>query len=117
MDSQLDRAAVGYIIVAGLRDPHACVELRRIVIGPKGRGFGREALRWVVRQAFTEWNAHRLWLDVKENNHAARALYESEGFVNEGIRRECLHVDGRFESLVVMSMLRQEYARMTAGDR
>jgi len=55
------------------------------------------------------FNAHRLWLDVKSKNARARHLYQSEGFVEEGVMRECLLEDGHFESLVLMSMLRQEF--------
>jgi RimJ/RimL family protein N-acetyltransferase len=51
----------------------------------------------------------RLWLDVKESNERARHVYESEGFLVEGILRECLKGEYGFESLVVMSILRDEY--------
>jgi RimJ/RimL family protein N-acetyltransferase len=64
----------------------------------------------VKRFAFVERRAHRLWLDVKEQNHRARSLYESEGFTLEGVLRECLKGAEGFESLVVMSMLASEYS-------
>ena len=63
------------------------------------------------RWAFEEAAAHRLWLDVFESNHHARALYESEGFVVEGVRRDHVHHGGRFVSVVLMSMLEDEYWR------
>ena len=107
--SLADPRPQGYMILSGLRDPNCCVELRRILVAPKGHGLGRQAVRLVKDRAFTEWNAHRLWLDVKEHNVAARRLYESEGFKAEGVLRECLNVGERFESLLVMSMLRSEY--------
>jgi hypothetical protein len=34
--------------------------------------------------------SRRLWLDVKERDKRARALYVAEGFVAEGVLRECL---------------------------
>jgi RimJ/RimL family protein N-acetyltransferase len=66
-------------------------------------------LRETKRFAFDELKAHRLWLDVKQTNARARQLYEAEGFTTEGVLRECLKTDGKYESLVVMSMLRGEY--------
>jgi diamine N-acetyltransferase len=36
-------------------------------------------------------------------------LYESEGFVREGVLRECIWNGETYESLIVMSMLEQEY--------
>lgn len=101
---------VGYAIVAGLTNMHNSIELRRLVIEPKGRGLGREVVRCLKRWAFHEHHAHRLWLDVKQDNARASDLYRSEGFVVEGRFRECIRTaPGRYESLLVMSMLRVEY--------
>lgn len=105
---------IGYAILAGLNQGHQNLEFRRIVIGEKGQGFGKAALENIKRLAFEELNAHRLWLDVKDFNTRARQLYVDEGFVVEGVLRECLKVGDRFESLVVMSMLQQEYRQQIA---
>lgn len=104
---------IGYIILAGLADANQSIEFRRIVVTEKGKGHGREALRLVKRMAFEELGGHRLWLDVKEHNLRARHLYESEGFVVEGVIRECIKAAAGFESLVLMSMLRTEYVTAT----
>jgi RimJ/RimL family protein N-acetyltransferase len=101
---------IGYGIIAGLQNPHQSIELQRIVITDKGQGYGREALCILIEWAFQTRKVHRLWLDVKEFNHRARQLYESEGFQIEGTLRECLKSDeGNFESLILMSMLYNEY--------
>lgn len=109
IESVADGSRVGYVILAGLADANQSVEFRRIVVTEKGKGYGKEALRLVKQLAFKELGAHRLWLDVKEQNVRARHVYESEGFVVEGVLRECLKVEAGFESLVVMSLLRDEY--------
>lgn len=100
---------LSFVLLFGLTSPHHAIEFRRIVSGPKGRGFGRQAVREVKRIAFDRMNAHRLWLDVKSKNDRARHLYSTEGFVEEGVMRECLLEGGIYESLVLMSMLRVEY--------
>lgn len=100
---------VGYVIMAGLIDSNHTIELRRIVISDKGKGFGRETLLLVKKIAFKQLHAHRLWLDVRLENHRAQGLYVSEGFIKEGILRECLLYQGVYESLMVMSILRSEY--------
>jgi RimJ/RimL family protein N-acetyltransferase len=68
--------------------------------------------------AFRDLHAHRFWLDVKQLNTRALALYQSEGFVEEGRLRESVRVtaDGAdgYDSLVVMSMLDREYAARVA---
>lgn len=85
------------------------IELRRVVIVDKGRGYGRAVVRTVKELAFGELHAHRLWLDVKVHNDRARVLYLEEGFVEEGTLRECVRAPDGYESLVVMSLLRNEY--------
>ncbi len=99
----------GFVLLLGLTSPHRSLEFRRIVVTAKGRGLGRAVVRATKRFAFEEHQAHRLWLDVKEFNARARHLYASEGFVEEGVLRECLRTESGFDSLVVLSMLASEY--------
>jgi RimJ/RimL family protein N-acetyltransferase len=66
---------------------------------------------------FEQFHAHRLWLDVRDFNTRARALYESEGFVVEGTLRECQKWQGYYSSLVVLSILEEEWrVRMRASE-
>jgi len=104
-----DGKRIGYIILTGLADANRSISLKRIVVTEKDQGYGKHALRETKKLAFKELKAHRLWLDVKEHNKRARHIYEAEGFIAEGILRECLKTENGYESLVVMSMLRGEY--------
>ena len=115
IENVVDGRRIGYIIFAGLADPNQSIEFRRIVVTEKGKGYGKEALRLVKKLAFEDFQAHRLWLDVKEHNIRARHMYQSEGFVTEGVLRECIKAEAGFESLVVMSMLRAEYYAAQQG--
>jgi RimJ/RimL family protein N-acetyltransferase len=109
IESNPNRQPIGFVILAGLQGEHRSIEFMRIVVTDKGQGYGRAAVRAIKRQAFDTLSAHRLWLDVKEHNTRARAVYEKEGFRYEGTLRECLKGPEGFESLVVMSVLEQEY--------
>ncbi|GAB4038501.1 MAG: hypothetical protein Fur0014_07280 [Rubrivivax sp.] len=110
----------GFVILQGCRNPHRSVELKRIVLQPKGQGLGRACVRQLKRMAFRDLHAHRFWLDVKGLNTRAQRLYLSEGFVEEGRLRESVRVssdlaDG-YDTLVVMSLLDREYqARLAMG--
>ncbi|UZG43170.1 GNAT family N-acetyltransferase [Caldimonas thermodepolymerans] len=106
----------GFVILVGCRSPHRSIELKRMVIQRKGEGLGRACLRLLKKIAFEDLGAHRFWLDVKVHNVRAKALYDKEGFVEEGRLRECVRTEGGYESLVVMSLLDREYAeRRRAG--
>jgi RimJ/RimL family protein N-acetyltransferase len=101
----------GYVILRGLQNPHASIEFMRIVISEKKKGLGRETLRLVKRIAFEQLQTHRLWLDVRDFNVRAQNLYRSEGFVQEGVLRECRKQEEQYSSLIVMSMLETEWRK------
>ncbi len=101
---------VGYILLSGIGSPDSVIEFRRIALSQQGRGYGRTSVRFIQRYGFEVIKCHRLWLDVYEDNVKAISLYEQEGFVREGLLRECKrHRDG-YRSMLVMSLLEQEYA-------
>jgi RimJ/RimL family protein N-acetyltransferase len=105
-----DYRSAGFVILQGCRNPHHSVELKRIVLQPKGQGLGRACVRLLAQMAFRDLGAHRFWLDVKSANTRAQALYRSEGFVEEGRLRESVRTaGGGWDSLIVMSLLEHEH--------
>ncbi|MBH1942580.1 GNAT family N-acetyltransferase [Mobilitalea sibirica] len=108
---KISNEAIGYVMIAGIKNKNRSIELRRIVINKKGMGYGRETIKLCKEIAFGMKKAHRLWLDVRQHNTRAYALYKSEGFIEEGTLRECIMNEGDFESLIVLSILENEYLK------
>ncbi|MEG2786857.1 MAG: GNAT family protein [Romboutsia sp.] len=100
---------IGYIIISGLENLNKSIEFKRFVICEKGKGIGKETLDLVKDLVFNDLNAHRLWLDVRLKNKRAQNVYKSQGFNEEGILRECIFYNGEYESLIVMSIIENEY--------
>lgn len=100
---------IGYLIISGIENKNNSIEFRRFVICEKGKGFGKETLKLVKRLAFNDLKAHRLWLDVRVKNIRAQNIYKSEGFKEDGVLRECIFYNNKYESLIVMSILKDEY--------
>jgi len=103
-------AIEAYVILRGLGEDSRSIELKRIVVGVPERGLGRRILAEVIQICFRELHAHRLFLDVFEDNARARHLYESLGFKYEGIMRQAGHREGRWFDLHLMSILESEYS-------
>ncbi|MGB9078786.1 MAG: GNAT family N-acetyltransferase [Terracidiphilus sp.] len=97
-----------YVILRGLSEESGSIELKRIVVNTPGQGLGRRLLGETIRIVFEELKAHRLFLDVYEDNARARHLYESLGFVYEGVMRDAARRDGRYHALHLMSMLESD---------
>ncbi len=85
--ARTDGQLVGYaglVFVAG--PPQAEAEIQTIGVDPayQGRGIGRALLRRLLELA--DAAAATVFLEVRTDNDAARALYESEGFAVVGLR-------------------------------
>lgn len=75
-----------------------------VVPGFRGQGLGRRLLTATVHAA---WAARftRVELTVYADNAPAIALYETVGFVREGIVRDAVCVDGQYRDAIAMAML------------
>lgn len=100
---------LGFLMIAGLDNSSKEIEFTRIILDRKGAGYGRETLRLLKAWAFEDLGFHRAWLDCKDHNTRALHLYESEGFVREGLIRETILTDGVYESLVILGILDREH--------
>ena len=102
---------VGFFLIRGLKNDHLSLELKRIVIGEKGKGLGRFCIKWIKKYCFEELKFHRLWLDVFTDNERAQHLYVTEGFTKEGELREIIKNGDQYRSLYLFSILEGEYIK------
>ena len=108
-----------YVILRGLSEDSGAVELKRIVVAVPEQGLGRRILTEVMRIAFSEdLGAHRLFLDVYEDNARARHLYARvSASAHEGILRDAARRNGAWCNLhYVMSMLESEFRGRACAD-
>jgi len=85
-----------------------------ITIGDKaywGKGYGREAIRLLLRYAFHYQNFHKVWLSVHGANERAQRAYRSCGFVEEGRQLAQVWSDGGYDDLVLMGILREAWVK------
>lgn len=81
----------------------------------QGKGYGTEAMRWLLDWAFRFGNLHRVELCTAEYNLGARKVYERVGFVLEGRQREVTFSGGRYWDLLLYSVLKREWAAKSGG--
>ncbi|KAJ6102307.1 hypothetical protein N7486_004734 [Penicillium sp. IBT 16267x] len=77
----------------------------------QGKGYGPEAISWLLDWSFLTAGLHRVELTVFEWNERARKVYEKVGFVTEGRRRQCLWKEGRWWDAIHMGILSDEWAK------
>lgn len=88
-----------------------------IVIGRKdlhSRGIGTEAIRLLLNFAFHTLNLHRVELEVLAFNERAMNSYRKAGFKEEGRLRQRFYRHGQYWDVVMMGILREEFANGSA---
>lgn len=99
----------GYLILRGLVDRNDAIEVKRICLTERGSGTGTAVFAALLPWAFEERRAHRVWLDVYVENTRARRLYERSGFREEGRLRDSVRGPDGYRTLILMSILRDEW--------
>jgi RimJ/RimL family protein N-acetyltransferase len=77
-----------------------------------GKGYGTDAMKIILRFAFTEINLRRVTLTVFEYNPRAIRSYEKTGFCHEGRLRGALLRDGKRWDMLYMGILRDDWMEM-----
>lgn len=83
-----------------------------IFIGEKSlwnQGYGADVMRLLLQFGFETMNLHRIWLRVFQSNHRAIRCYEKAGFIHEGRYRQARFINGGYEDVLIMSVLKPEY--------
>lgn len=91
---------------------HRSAELQIRVGEPayRGNGHGTEAIGLLLDFAFKDLNLQRVYLHVFKDNETALRSYKKIGFVREGLLRKAAHINGAYIDVVIMGILRDEYA-------
>lgn len=107
----VDDRLVGYVVLYDIYWNLQTANVGIAIGNPadRGKGYGRDGMQLILRYAFNELNLHRVGLTVLERNLAARRMYESVGFVVEGILRDTDYRDGIRGNDIQMSILSNEW--------
>jgi ribosomal-protein-alanine N-acetyltransferase len=88
---------------------HRCAEIGYAVdYRHQGKGFATEAAEALLDFAFDELGLHRVEATYMPSNRASARVLDKLGFTPEGLLREILLIDGRWEDHVIASLLRSE---------
>lgn len=108
-----DGALIGHAGLVAIDEVHGRAELY-ISIGEKehwGRGLGTDAIRQVLRHAFTEVGLRRVYLITDEDNERGIRCYEKCGFVREGLLRGNRLRYGKPLNMLAMGVLREDWEK------
>lgn len=88
-----------------------CTDLTIIIpdSADQGKGYGEEAVRLMLRRAFSLHGMNRVAIGVVGLNTRAISFYERLGFKKEGIQQQGYFYGGEYSDFVMMRILKSEY--------
>ena len=109
--AECDDRAVGYVYLEWGKGRWR--NISSLVIGVDDgytrKGIGRKLLDAALWTGFQYLDFNKIELVVYTENELAIGLYESVGFVREGVKRQNAFLDGRHPDALVMSVLSSDY--------
>lgn len=75
----------------------------------RGKGYGSEAIEWVLQYAFNHAAMHRVSIGAFAFNETAWKLYEKLGFRREGRLVKAVWFNGEWHDVVLLAMLEDEW--------
>ncbi len=107
---EVDGALVGRAGLFGVDDLARTAEVGLSLLpDARGKGHGRDCLRVLLGYAFRSRNLRRVHLQSVAGNEPALRAYRAVGFVEEGRLREHAWVEGAYDDVVLMAVLRSEW--------
>ena len=76
-----------------------------------GKGYATEAANLVVWYGFKYLKLNRIYAHYRVSNPASGCVLAKLGMKQEGLMRQCVRKDKRFEDMVLMALLREEWAK------
>lgn len=81
----------------------------------EGKGYMTEALRATIAHVFGELDLHRVMANYRPENERSARLLARLGFVQEGIARDYLFIDGAWRDHVLTSLVNASHPGPDAG--
>lgn len=83
----------------------------------QGKKYGYTAIVLILQHAFYNLNLNRVELVVLEYNERAIRLYEKAGFKKEGLQRQAVYKNGKYENLIFMAILKEDFIATIYEDK
>lgn len=101
---------VGYCSINNIDLRNCKAEWGGTLIGKEsfGKGYGLESARLMLRYLFDEYPIHKCHTSCLEGHPKTSELFKKLGFKEDGILRDEIYKNGKYNNVVLYSILRNE---------
>lgn len=107
MVCDLEETQVGLIDIFDLepKDRRAALGIVIANEAERGKGYGGEALSLVCNYCFKHLALHQVYANITANNEASRRLFERQGFVKVGVKKDWNFINGQFQDEILYQLI------------
>jgi RimJ/RimL family protein N-acetyltransferase len=110
-----DDTPVGWIDLFNVDPTNVKAEMAMATPDERGRELAGEAADKFLALAFEAWGFNRITCRILASNQYAIKCAELFGFIREGVERQAIYRDGKFEDVIVFAMLRDDFRKKVMG--
>ena len=106
-----DGTVIGDVALQDIDKEHRSCSLGMNIpkIDMRGKGYGKEAVRLILKYGFCILGLERIWARTYETNSLGQKSLENAGFTLEGIKRKAIYFCGERVDEYHYGMLREEF--------
>ncbi|MFL1896465.1 GNAT family N-acetyltransferase [Aquimarina sp. 2-A2] len=103
-----DAEVLGLIDLYDFNPKHGRVGVGIVVANAnnRGKGYGSEALRLVIQYSFAYLHVHQLYANVSGNNTRSRTLFEANGFLKVGVKKDWNRYKDGFQDEILYQLIK-----------
>ncbi len=104
---------VGSVYIRDIDTQHRKGEFGIFIGIPEARnkGIGSKATKLILEYGFKVLKLNRIYLRVLSKNIVAISSYQKSGFIQDGLFRQDVFVDKKYEDVIFMSVLHEDYIK------
>ena len=108
---ELDKKPIGLEIIANIdwKNRKASHGIKLYADDVRGKGYGTDVLKTVMKYAFEELQLNRLYTTILEYNQASLKLHKKCGWSEEGIMKESVFKNNKYVNEIQMAILKEQY--------
>lgn len=69
------------------------------------KGYGREALRLLIKYSFRHLDLHQLYCNISEENLSSIKLFSNQGFKKIGLKKDWTYVNGSYKNEYIYQLI------------
>ncbi len=114
----LDGVNVGSFNLNGIDEKNGTFGIgMQIGMDHRGKGYGTAAMKILLDYAFNERRLNKFNVSVIEGNIGSATMMDKLGCQEEGIRREVIYTEGKYQDEILFGLTKNEFNRLFKSEQ